>query len=142
MATTTPTLRKDAILSDTTLFSSFAVKDLNEVRPFYRDTLGLEVRDDTAMGIMEIHGTGGSPVVVYPKPDHKPAGFTVLNFRVKDLDSTVEALTAAGVWMEQYDGQNGPKTNARGIVRDDGGAIAWFKDPAGNILAAMERDRA
>jgi predicted enzyme related to lactoylglutathione lyase len=142
MTTTTPTLRKSAILSDTTLFTSFAVKDLNEVRPFYRETLGLEVRDDTAMGIMEIHGTGGSPVMVYPKPDHKPAVFTVLNFRVKDLESTVDSLTAAGIRMEHYDGQNGPKTNAKGIVRDDGSAIAWFKDPAGNILSVIERNRA
>lgn len=141
MATTTPTLSK-GILTDTTVFSSFAVKDVATARRFYGETLGLDVREDREMGIMEIHGTGGSPVFVYPKPDHKPAVFTVLNFRVKDLDSTVDGLTAAGVQLEHYDGQNGPKTDAKGISRDAENAMAWFKDPFGNVLAVMERNRA
>jgi predicted enzyme related to lactoylglutathione lyase len=130
------------ILKGSAMFSSFAVKDVETARRFYGEKLGLDVRDSIQPGILEIHGTGQSTVMVYPKPDHKPAVFTVLNFSVKDVDSTVDMLTAAGVRMQHYNGTDGPKTDAKGIARDDRGpAIAWFTDPSGNILSVLEDDR-
>ncbi len=140
MATTTVQTRP--ILKGSPLFTSFAVRDLDAARRFYGDTLGVDVRDNREMGIFEIHGTGGSPVMVYPKPDHRPAVFTVLNFEVKDVESKVQELTTAGVRIQHYDGQNGPKTDAKGIARDDNGpAMAWFTDPSGNILSVLQTNR-
>ena len=87
---------------------------------------------------MEIHGTGGSPILVYPKPDHEPAVFTILNIMVSELEPAVDGLIAAGVAMEHYDMPD-LKTDAKGIARDSRGpAIAWFKDPSGNILSVLE----
>jgi catechol 2,3-dioxygenase-like lactoylglutathione lyase family enzyme len=130
------------ILKGNRMFSSFAVKDIEAARRFYGDELGLDVRDSVEPGLLEIHGSDDSPIMVYPKPDHQPAVFTVLNFLVRDLESTVAALTAAGIRMEHYDGNDGPKTDAKGIARDSGGpAIAWFTDPSGNILSVLEGDR-
>ena len=142
MATSNTAVQERSILRGSPLLASFAVKDLDAARTFYRDTLGLDVRDDTDMGIFEIHGAGETSVMVYPKPDHQPAVFTVLNFPVKDIESKVDALMAAGVTMEHYDGADGPKTGPKGIARDDNGpAIAWFTDPSGNILSVLENRR-
>jgi predicted enzyme related to lactoylglutathione lyase len=128
------------MLSASQMFSSFAVDDVEAARRFYGSMLGLDVRDGVEPGLIEIHG-GGTPVMVYPKPDHEPATFTVLNFPVPDIDAAVEGLIAAGVRMEQYDRED-LQTDAKGIVRGGGPKIAWFKDPAGNILSVLETGRA
>ena len=128
------------MLSGSQMFSSFAVDDVEEALRFYGSTLGLDVRDGFEPGLLEIHGSG-TPVMVYPKPNHEPATFTVLNFPVPDIDAAVDRLVAAGVRMEQYDSE-GLQTDAKGIVRGGGPKIAWFKDPAGNILSVLETGRA
>jgi hypothetical protein len=98
--------------------------------------LGLEVKDGI-MGILELHIEGNNPVIVYPKPDHEPATFTILNFPVDDIDKAVDALIEKGVVFEQYG--DAIKTDEKGISRDNGGPdIAWFKDPAGNILSVLK----
>ena len=127
------------ILKDSRIFSTFAVPDADKARQFYGETLGLDVRDGQMPGIFEIHQGGEAPVVVYPKPDHKPAVFTVLNFVVSDVEHAVDELTGAGVKFERYD-TDGMKTDDKGIVRGQGPDIAWFKDPFGNILSIIGRD--
>ena len=117
-------------------FSSFSVNDVAAAKKFYGETLGLDVKDGP-MGFLEIEVPGGGHVTAYPKPNHEPATFTVLNFIVPSIDDAVDELNRKGVTMEQYDfGQ--VKTDARGIARDEGPPIAWFKDPAGNILSVLE----
>ena len=123
------------------VFGGFAVKDTDKARTFYGKTLGLDVRDGDQPGILEIHGTGGTPVLVYPKPDHKPATFTVLNIDVADIDRAVGDLEKAGVRMEHYD-EDPIKTDEDGILRGGGMAVAWFKDPFGNILSIIENEMA
>jgi catechol 2,3-dioxygenase-like lactoylglutathione lyase family enzyme len=119
-------------------FSSFAVPDIDAARRFYRDTLGLDVRDSREQGLLELHlGGGGAPVLVYPKPDHEPAVFTVLNFPVASVDAAVDELNAAGVEMARFDIEGGGG-DERGIHRGNGPTIAWFRDPAGNILSVLE----
>ena len=116
-------------------FSSFSVNDLKRAKEFYGDTLGLNVKE-TPEGL-ELQ-TRSSTVFLYPKPNHTPASFTVLNFAVDDLEAAVAELNALGVTLEHY---NMPdiKTDERGIFRDSNGPmIAWFKDPAGNILSVLE----
>ncbi len=128
-----------AIFKDAPVFASFAVKDLDPAREFYGSTLGLDVRDDKEMGIFAIHAPDKSHVMVYPKPDHEPAVFTVLNLQVRDIDEAVDALTSAGVKFEKYDTAD-MKTDAKGVVRGDKGgpSIAWFRDPSRNIVSVME----
>jgi predicted enzyme related to lactoylglutathione lyase len=124
---------------DNAMFSSYAVDDTDAARAFYGETLGLDVQDSVEMGLLEIAGTGGQRVLIYPSPNHKPAGFTVLNIQVADIDAAVDGLVAAGVAMEQYDNEF-IKTDAKGIARGDTGPlIAWFRDPAGNILSVVQR---
>ena len=118
-------------------FASFAVDDPAAARRFYGETLGLEVRDSVEPGLLELHVGGEPPVMVYPKPDHKPAGFTVLNFPVASVDETVAELNRAGVQMDRYE-IDGAKPDEKGIYRGNGPTIAWFKDPAGNILSVLE----
>lgn len=116
-------------------FSSFSVNDLQKAKEFYSQTLGLDVRE-TPEGL-ELH-TEDNTVFLYPKPNHTPASFTVLNFHVDDIDAAVDELNGLGVSLEHY---NLPdiKTDERGIARDPKGpTIAWFKDPAGNILSVLE----
>lgn len=126
----------ESVLTDAKAFPSFSVDDIAKARAFYHDTLGLEVADRPEG--LELEVGGGNKVFIYPKPDHKPATFTVLNFPVDDVDSAVHRLTATGVRFETYD-VPGLRTDARGIARDDNGpAIAWFKDPAGNILSVLQ----
>jgi catechol 2,3-dioxygenase-like lactoylglutathione lyase family enzyme len=124
------------MFKDSQAFSSFAVKDLDAAKAFYGGTLGQDVRDGP-MGTMELHLATGATVMVYPKDDHEPATYTILNFPVDDVEATVDKLTAAGVRMEQY-GREDLSQDAKGISRDPNGpAIAWFQDPSGNILAVL-----
>ena len=129
------------MLRSSEIFSSFSVDDVGAARAFYGDKLGLEVKDGP-MGVLEIPVGGGKHVMAYPKGDaHEPASFTILNFVVSNLEATVDELAAAGVEMEEYDDEF-VKTNAKGIARDSSGgpAMAWFKDPAGNVLGVMEQN--
>jgi catechol 2,3-dioxygenase-like lactoylglutathione lyase family enzyme len=139
MRNTTTLIDPKAIFSKAPVFASFAVKDLDPARQFYGRTLGLDVRDDKEMGTLEIHSPDQSHVLVYPKPDHKPAVFTVLNLQVHDIDEAVDALTSAGVKFEHYDTAD-MKTDTKGVVRGDKGgpSIAWFRDPSGNIVSVLE----
>jgi len=126
------------MFKDTKAFSSFSSDDLKKAKDFYQQTLGLEV-SETPEGV-GLKLAGGGEVFIYPKPNHQPATFTVLNFLVEDIDQAVDKLTAAGVRFESYEGEI--KTDAKGIFRgsaqDAGPSIAWFKDPAGNILSVLE----
>ena len=123
---------------DTTGFSSFSSNDIEAARAFYGDKLGVETRDG-GMGTLELVLGGGQHVTIYPKDNHEPATFTVLNFVVDDVEKAVDELTAAGIKMEQY-GIPEMNQDAKGIARDPRGGptIAWFTDPAGNTLAVME----
>jgi len=124
------------MLTKSKAFSSFSVDDLQKAKVFYQETLGLNVVDNP-MGLIEIHLEGDNKILVYPKPDHLAATFTVLNFQVKNITETVDDLTTRGVSFEQYAGQI--QTDEKGISRQPGGpSIAWFKDPAGNIFSVIE----
>jgi catechol 2,3-dioxygenase-like lactoylglutathione lyase family enzyme len=134
------------VLNSAPIFSSFAVKDIDAAREFYGTKLGVDVRNGQ-MGDLEIQGRGGQRVFVYPKPDHQPAVFTVLNFEVRNIDEAVDGLVDAGVKMEHYNGENGIKTDPKGVARgapdgSQGPSIAWFRDPSGNIVSVMESTRA
>lgn len=127
---------------DKKAFSSFSVDDIDKAKEFYQDTLGLnaqEIEMGEGYSMLELDVTGGSKVMIYPKPNHTPATFTVLNFLVDDLEKTVDELTAKGVKFEQYD-MGDFKTDAKGIVRGNGRGpdIAWFSDPAGNIISVLK----
>jgi predicted enzyme related to lactoylglutathione lyase len=120
---------------DSKAFSGFAVKDLDAARTFYGEVLCLEV-EVQPMGILELRLASGASVMVYPKPDHVPATYTILNFPVPDVDAAVDRLIAAGVSMERYEGFD---QDAKGIARDtEGPTIAWFTDPSGNILSVLD----
>jgi len=125
---------------DAKAFSSFSVDDLGNANEFYGQTLGLNV-SETKEGLRLSLG-GGGEVFLYPKPNHEPAGFTVLNFHVNDIEKAVDELKGLGVQFESYDGEI--KTDGKGIFRGasqgDGPNIAWFKDPAGNILSVVEEE--
>ena len=122
------------MFTGTKAFSGFAVPDIDAALRFYGDTLGLDVSEEH--GLLTLHLAGGHDVLVYPKPDHTPASFTILNFAVGDVDAAVDELAGRGVDFERYDGFD---HDERGIVRAEGGPpIAWFTDPAGNILAVLE----
>ncbi|AUD04586.1 VOC family protein [Spirosoma pollinicola] len=126
------------MFKDTKVFSGFAVDDIQKAKAFYQNILGLEVTEEK-MGpatLLTLHISGGSTILIYPKPDHTPASFTILNFPVDDVEKTVDALTELGVRFEHYEGEI--KTDEKGIVRGRGPAVAWFTDPAGNILSVIE----
>jgi catechol 2,3-dioxygenase-like lactoylglutathione lyase family enzyme len=125
------------MFEDTKAFSGFSVDDLSKARLFYGETLGLRVTEDN--GILTLHIAGDRPTIVYPKPNHTPASFTILNFPVDDIESVVEGLTERGVRFERYEGTPA-ETDEKGISRGGGPLIAWFKDPAGNILSVLQRD--
>ena len=120
---------------ETQAFSGFAVPDIAVAKEFYGGTLGLEVSEDN--GLLTLHIAGGRPVMVYPKPDHEPATYTILNFPVDDVDAAVDRLRAAGVQFEVFDFDE-LRTDERGVWRGGGPTIAWFRDPAGNILSVLE----
>ncbi len=124
------------MLSNSKAFSGFSVDDLQKAKQFYGEVLGLKTADNP-MGLLELHLPNNNPIVIYSKPNHEPATFTVLNFPVEDVEKVVDELTKKGVQFEQYEGDI--KTDEKGISRDNGGpTIAWFKDPAGNILSVLE----
>ena len=119
-------------------FSGFSANDIEKAKEFYRETLGLEVKQDKDMGdILNVTIEDGVDIIIYPKDDHTPATFTVLNFLVDNVDTAVDELTGQGVKFEQYDFGD-IKTDEKGIMRGNGPTIAWFKDPAGNILSIIE----
>jgi catechol 2,3-dioxygenase-like lactoylglutathione lyase family enzyme len=116
-------------------FSGFAVPDIAAAKAFYGDTLGLDVTEEN--GMLTLHLAGGRDTIVYPKPDHVPATYTILNFPVDDIESAVDELTAKGVEFQRYEGED-YATDAKGIMRQGGPLIAWFTDPAGNILSVLQ----
>ena len=118
---------------DTKAFSGFSVDDLQQAKTFYSQTLGLDVTE--ANGLLQLHIAGGTTILIYPKDNHIPATYTILNFPVVDIEQAVDELTARGVRFESY----GLATDAKGIARGNGPNIAWFTDPAGNILSVLEQ---
>lgn len=123
------------MFGDTKAYSSFAVDDLGKAREFYTDTLGLKTTVlDESMGFMNIHLYGDRDTFVYVKPDFTPATYTILNFEVPDVEAAVDELVARGVTMQRYDGFD---QDDKGIARGQGPDIAWFEDPAGNVIAVM-----
>ncbi|MEU1686205.1 VOC family protein [Micromonospora sp. NPDC005707] len=121
---------------DTKAFSGFSVDDPDRAERFYTDVLGLRVsRDDAMGGLLTLHLAGDRPVLVYPKPDHRPATYTVLNFPVPDIDRAVDGLASRGVRFERYEGM--PQDD-KGVMRGNGPSIAWFTDPAGNVFSVLQ----
>lgn len=127
------------MLADSKAFSSFAAPDIEAARDFYRDKLGLDVTEQEVGGqsLLTVNLAGDRPTMIYPKPDFQPATYTVLNFPVDDVEAAVDELSARGVQFEKYDGFD---QDEKGIARGNGPDIAWFKDPAGNILAVLKPD--
>ena len=124
------------MLKTSQAFSGFSTNDIGKAKEFYGRTLGLEVSEEH--GLLNLHLGGGANVLIYPKPNHSPATFTVLNFPVEDVDKTVDELGKRGVRFEIYDDPS-IRTDAKGVSRGNGGpTIAWFKDPAGNILSVLD----
>jgi catechol 2,3-dioxygenase-like lactoylglutathione lyase family enzyme len=121
------------MLGDTKAYSGFAVDDMDKAREFYAGTLGLRTSEDH--GLMWLHLAGGRDTLVYRQPGATPASYTILNFEVDDIDRAVDALAARGVRLERYDDL---EQDERGIARGDGPDIAWFKDPAGNVLSVLQ----
>ncbi len=122
------------MFKDTKGFTSFSTNNIESAKLFYPGILGLKVTEGD-MGILTLHLAGGGTVIIYPKPNHVPATFTVLNFAVKSVEKTVDELNALGIFFEKYEGI---EADEKGIVRGNGPVIAWFKDPAGNILSVLE----
>ena len=125
------------MLEKSKAFSGFSANDIQRAKEFYGRTLGLEVSESN--GLLNLRFAGDTTVLIYPKPNHVPATFTVLNFPVDSVDKTVDELTKRGVRFEIYNEPN-LKTDERGIFRGGGPVIAWFKDPAGNILSVLDRN--
>ena len=121
------------MLRESPAFSGFSASDIDAERRFYADVLGVDV--DEEMGGLNLRLAGGHKVFIYPKENHEPATFTVLNFPVKDIDAAVDQLATRGVTFERYDGMD---QDEKGIMRGNGPNIAWFEDPAGNILSVIE----
>jgi catechol 2,3-dioxygenase-like lactoylglutathione lyase family enzyme len=121
------------MFTNTEAFSGFAVDDLAKAREFYGETLGIETTEEH--GLLTLHLAGERPTLVYPKPGHTPAEYTILNFKVDDVEAAVDELAARGVQFECYDGM---EQDERGIMRGGGPLIGWFKDPAGNVLAVLQ----
>lgn len=127
------------MLKESKAFSGFSANDIPKAKEFYAGTLGLDVSE--AHGLLTLRLAGGKNVIIYPKPNHAPATFTVLNFPVKDVDLAVDKLSKRGVRFEKYSGPE-IKTDEKGIMRGNGPTIAWFKDPAGDILSVIEETEA
>ena len=123
------------MFENTKAFSGFSVDDVPKAKQFYGDTLGLKVSEDN--GMLTLHIAGARNTLVYPKPDHTPASFTVLNFPVDNVETAVDELSARGVRFERYEGTE-IETDEQGIFRGGGPLIAWFKDPAGNVLSVIQ----
>jgi len=129
-------MRSETMFTPSGAFSGFSVDDIPEAKRFYGETLGLNVTENE-MGILELHLDSGARVIVYGKPNHEPASFTILNFDVDDLESAVDDLNSRGVKTKIYDDTQFP-SDEKGIVRGEGPAIAWFRDPAGNVLSVLQ----
>ena len=126
------------MLADTEAFSGFAVDDLHKAKEFYGETLGLKTTVlDEENGLLQLDHAGDRSTLVYLKPDLEPGNYTILNFPVNDIDEAVDGLTARGVSFERYEDFD---QDDKGIARGPGPDIAWFKDPAGNILSVMKQD--
>jgi predicted enzyme related to lactoylglutathione lyase len=125
------------VLEKSKTFSSFSAADIAKEKEFYSRTLGLKTSEDH--GLLTLHLAGSNNVLIYPKPNHVPVTFTVLNFPVDDVDLAVDELTKRGVRFEHYN-QGTLNTEQKGIMRGNGPTIAWFKDPAGNILSVLKPD--
>jgi catechol 2,3-dioxygenase-like lactoylglutathione lyase family enzyme len=124
------------MLGNSKAYSGFAVDDLDKGLEFYGDTLGLETEMlDEDNGLVTLHLAGDRPTLMYHSPAHSPASYTILNFPVEDVEAAVDALAERGVKFERYDDFD---QDERGIVRTGGPRVAWFKDPAGNILSVLE----
>ena len=128
-------LNLHSMFKNTKAFSGFSVNDIPKAKEFYGEVLGLSVSESN--GILTLQIAGGSRIVIYPKPNHVPATFTILNFPVDSVDRAVDDLAKRGVRFEIYNEPN-LKTDQRGVFRGGGPVIAWFKDPAGNILSVLE----
>jgi catechol 2,3-dioxygenase-like lactoylglutathione lyase family enzyme len=125
------------MFAETKAFSGFAVDDLSKAQRFYGETLGLRVSEvDDQTGLLTLHIAGDRDILVYLKPDHTPASYTILNFPVDDVDKAVDELAGRGVRFERYEGF---EQDEKGIFRGGGPLIAWFKDPAGNILSVIQQ---
>jgi catechol 2,3-dioxygenase-like lactoylglutathione lyase family enzyme len=124
------------MFANTKAFSGFAVDDVQKARQFYGDTLGLKTSEEN--GLLTLHIAGDRPTLVYPKPDHTPAEYTILNFPVDDIDNAVDELSSRGVRFERYDVFD---QDEKGIFREEGPNIASFKDPAGNVLSVIQLDQ-
>lgn len=123
------------MFKDTKAFSGFSVNNLQKAQEFYGQTLGLDVSE--SHGLLELHITGGTNILIYPKDNHTPATFTILNFPVDDIEQAVDELAGRGVHFESYN-EGDLVTDEKGIFRGGGPKIAWFKDPADNILSVLE----
>lgn len=121
------------MFATTKAFSGFSVDDIARAREFYGGVLGLGVTEEN--GMLSLHVAGGGDIVVYPKPDHTPATFTILNFPVDDIDLAVDGLMEKGISFERYTGMD---QDEKGIMRGQGPPIAWFTDPAGNVISVLE----
>lgn len=122
------------MFKDTKAFSGFAVPDVDAAQKFYGETLGIET--SVEHGLLTLHLAGGArPTLAYPKPDHTPADYTILNFPVDDIEAAVDELVARGVEILRYDGM---QQDQRGIMREGGPYIAWFADPGGNVLSVLQ----
>jgi catechol 2,3-dioxygenase-like lactoylglutathione lyase family enzyme len=121
------------MLADAKAYSGLAVKDMQQAREFYADTLGLRTSEE--YGLLWLHLASGRDTLVYEQPDATPASFTILNFEVNDIDAVVDALAARGVRFERYDSMD---QDERGVFRAEGPYIAWFKDPSGNLLSVLQ----
>ncbi len=125
------------MFAHTKAFSGFSVDDIDRAREFYGGILGIEIEELPPHGLLSLRIEGGNPTMVYPKEGHEPATFTILNFPVADVEGTVAALRERGVEFERYEGTP-METDEQGVFRGGGPLIAWFKDPAGNVLSVVE----
>jgi predicted enzyme related to lactoylglutathione lyase len=124
------------MFANTKAFSGFAVDDLDRARQFYGETLGIPTSELAEGVLLSLHLAGDRDTLVYHKPDFEPATYTILNFQVDDIDEAVDQLTGRGIELERYDGF---EQDERGVARGNGPNIAWFKDPAGNILSVVQQ---
>ncbi|PZG25548.1 glyoxalase [Spongiactinospora gelatinilytica] len=122
------------MFKNTNAFSGFSVNDIEQARRFYGETLGLDVSEE--YGLLTLRLGSGANVLIYPKPGHTPATFTILNFPVDDIEAAIDELTGRGVTFERYPGM---EQDERGVMRAGGPYIAWFKDPAGNVLSVLQK---
>lgn len=123
------------MFKDTKAFSGFAVDDLAQAKEFYGETLGIETSEVEEAPLLTLHLAGDRETIVYEKPDYTPATYTILNFPVDDVGKAVDVLVSRGISFEQYEGFD---QDEKGIARGNGPDIAWFKDPAGNVLSILE----